>query len=346
MKKKFKNLISKEVKPFIIAEISANHEGSLAKAKRMITQAKKAGVSAVKIQTYEAENMTLNVDKKDFMIKHGLWKGRKLFDLYKKAQTPFSWHKRLFEHADKERILIFSSVFDYAGVDLLENLKVPFYKIASFEITDLPLIEYIATKKKPILLSTGMANEKEIGDALEVIKKHDIADILLFHCISSYPSKVEEYNLKMIKTLEKKFKTLVGLSDHTLGSEAALASIALGAVAIEKHFKLNKNDKGLDAEFSCDQEEIKKLVIKTSQIWRGLGSGSYQRAKEEKKNINFRRSLYFIKDIDKGKKINRDDIKSIRPAFGLEPKHLKKVLTKKTKKFIKIGDRVSWDNIE
>ncbi len=346
MKTKFKSLISKKVKPFIIAEISANHGGSLSKAIRMITAAKKAGASAVKIQTYEADSMTLDSNKNDFKINHGIWKGNKLFDLYKKAQTPFSWHKSLFNHAKKLGILIFSSVFDQRGVDLLDDLKVPFFKIASFEITDIPLIEYVASKNRPILLSTGMANEKEIGDALETIKLKGINEILLFHCISSYPSKVEEYNLNMINTLEKRFKVLVGLSDHTLGFEAALASVALGAVAIEKHFKIKKNDKGIDSKFSSDPEDIKKLVLKTEQIWKGLGAGKYERSIEEKKNISFRRSLYFVSNLKKGEKISKEDIKSIRPGFGLEPKYLNKVIKKKTKKQIKIGERVTWDNIE
>ncbi len=346
MKKTFKNLIDKGLKPFIIAEISANHCGSILKAKKMITAAKTAGASAVKIQTYEADSMTINSNKSDFKIKHGIWKGQKLYDLYKSAQTPFAWHERLFEHANKVGITIFSTPFDHRGVDLLERLNVPFYKVASFEITDLLLIEYIASKKKPILLSTGMSNEKEIGEALEIIKSKGVKEVLLFHCISSYPAKVEEYNLNMIKTLEKRFKTLVGLSDHTLGNEAALAAVALGAVAIEKHFKLNTNDKGPDSKFSSDPIEMKSLVVNTNEIWKGLGLGTYQRAPEEKKNILFRRSLYFMRDLNKGHQISKDDVRSIRPGYGLKPKYLKKVLTKKTKKIVKIGDRVTWDKIE
>ena len=346
MKKLFKNIIAKNIKPFIIAEISANHGGSLAKAKKMITAAKKSGADAVKIQTYEADSMTINSSKSDFKIKHGIWKGQNLFDLYESAKTPFSWHKSLFNYAKKEGITIFSTPFDYKAVDLLDSLNVPFFKIASFEITDLPLIEYIASKNKPILLSTGMSNKKEIGDALELIKSKGINEILLFHCISSYPAKVEDYNLNMIKTLENEFKTLVGLSDHTLGAEAASAAVALGAVAIEKHFKINKNDKGPDAAFSSDPNEIKKLVNITNKIWKGLGRGNYNRAPEEKKNIIFRRSLYFVKSLKKGTVIKKEDIRSIRPGYGLQPKYLEKVITMKTKKKINVGDRVSWSNIE
>ena len=346
MKSSFKNIIAKSIKPFIIAEISANHDGSLEKAKQMITVAKKSGADAVKIQSYEAESMTINSSKSDFRIKHGIWKGHNLYDLYRSAKTPFSWHESLFNHAKKEGIIIFSTPFDDKAVDLLDNLRVPFFKIASFEITDLPLIEYVASKKKPILLSTGMSNEKEIGEALEVIKSKGVSEVLLFHCISAYPAKVEEYNLNMIKTLEKKFKTLVGLSDHTIGNEAALAAIALGAVAIEKHFKVNKDDKGPDALFSSDPDEFKKLISKTNQVWKGLGSGGYQRASEEKKNIVFRRSLYFVKDLDKGKMISKGDVRSVRPGYGLKPKYLKKVMTMKTKKKVSVGDKVTWSNIE
>jgi pseudaminic acid synthase len=346
MKNFFKELLSNQLKPFIIAEISANHGGSITKAKKMIKAAKKAGVDAVKIQTYEADSMTINSHKEDFRIKHGIWKGQKLYDLYKTAQTPYAWHHSLFEFAKKEGILIFSTPFDYKGVDLLEKLKVPLYKIASFEITDHPLIEYIASKNKPILLSTGMSSEKDIGEALEVIKTKGLKEILLFHCISSYPAKVEDYNLNMIKTLAKDFKTLVGLSDHTLGIEAALASVALGAVAIEKHFKLSKNDLGPDSQFSSDPKEMRDLVTKTHEVWKGLGSGNYERAIEEKKNLVFRRSIYFIKDLKEGHIISKDDIKCIRPSFGLEPKNIKKVISKKTKLKIKKGDRVTWDKIE
>ena len=346
MNKKFQKFISKKSKPFIVAEISANHGGSLIKAKRMIDAAKKAGASAVKIQTYEADSMTIKSNAKDFKINHGIWKGRYLYDLYDTAKTPFAWHKSLFKYAKEKKILIFSTPFDYKGVDLLDSLNVPFFKIASFEITDTPLIEYIASKRRPILLSTGMSNESEIGDALEIIKSKGIKDILLFHCISSYPSKVEEYNLNMIKTLEKKFHTLVGLSDHTLGIEASVAAVALGAVAIEKHFKLNKNDKSPDALFSSDPSEIKSLVIGTNNIWKGLGLGNYNRTREEKKNISFRRSLYFVKELEKGSIIKEGDIRSIRPGYGLEPKYLEKVITMKTKKKVFVGDRVSWKNIK
>ena len=205
MNRKFKSLISERARPYIIAEVSANHCGSIVKAKNIITAAKKSGASAVKIQTYEAENMTIDCDKPDFKIKHGLWAGHKLFDLYKSAQTPFLWHERLFSHAKKEGITIFSTPFGDEGVDLLEKLDVPFFKVASFEITDTSLLEYIASKKKPILLSTGISSKKEIGDALEIIRSKGVNDILLFHCISSYPAKAEDYNLNMIKTLKKTF---------------------------------------------------------------------------------------------------------------------------------------------
>ena len=346
MKKTFKNVIGKNMKPFIIAEISANHNGSLEQAKKLISAAKKAGADAVKIQTYEPESMTINSNKEDFKIKHGIWKGKKLYNLYKQAQTPFSWHKELFNQAKKNKILIFSTPFDFKAVDLLESLKVPFYKIASFEITDHPLIEYIAEKKKPIFLSTGMANKGEIKEALKIIKSKGVKDVLLFHCISSYPSKVEEYNLNMINTLAKDFNTHVGLSDHTTGNEAALASIALGAVAIEKHFKLETSNDSPDSKFSIDPVYMKNLVSQSKNLWKGLGGGNYERAKEEKQNLIFRRSLYFVRDLKKGEKISKDNIKSLRPSFGLQPKHLKKVLGKKVKSDVKSGDRVTWQVVK
>lgn len=346
MKKNFKDLLSINSKPFIIAEISANHLGDIVKAKRLIAAAKNAGASAVKIQTYEASSMTIDSSRADFKIKHGMWKGQKLYDLYKQAQTPFNWHEDLFDFAKKEGIIIFSTPFDNEGVDLLEKLKVPFYKIASFEITDLLLIEYIASKKKPVFLSTGIATEKEIGDALEIIKSKGVKDILLFHCISSYPAKVEEYNLQMINTLKKTFNTLVGLSDHSLGSEASIGAIALGAVAIEKHFKLNQSDNSPDSEFSIDPQQMKELINKVNKVWKGIGTGKYKRTSEEKKNLIFRRSLYFIRNVEKGKKITPSDIKSIRPGYGLKTINYKKILNRKTKKNVRIGDRVTWENIE
>mgnify|MGYP001345046783 CR=1 FL=1 len=280
MNKKFQKLISSKSRPFIIAEISANHGGSFKKAKKMIDAAKKAGASAVKIQTYEADSMTIESNKKDFQIKHGIWKGKNLYDLYDSAKTPFAWHKSLFRYAKERKILIFSTPFDSEAVDLLDSLDTPFFKIASFELTDIPFIEYVASKGRPILLSTGMSNEEEVGEALETIKSKGVNDVLLFHCISSYPSKVEEYNLNMIKTLQKQFNTLIGLSDHTLGIEASIAAIALGAVAIEKHFKLKKNDKTLDSKFSISPEEMEELIIKSKETW--LTLGKEKKIKEKK----------------------------------------------------------------
>ena len=344
-KNKFNSLIGEGRKPFIIAEVSANHNGSFLRAKKLISAAKSVGASAVKIQSYEAESMTINVNKPDFQIKHGLWKGKKLFKLYDEAKTPFLWHKKLFSHAKKEGILIFSSPFDFKAVDLLEELKVPMYKVASFEITDLPLIEYISKKKKPMLISTGMASETEIGEAIEVVKSNGVKDILLFHCISSYPSRVEEYNLKMIKTLKKQFKTFVGLSDHTLGIEAATASIALGAVAIEKHFALNTKLKGPDSAFSIEPEEMKKLILSCNNVWKGLGKGSFKRSLKERKNKVFRRSIYFVKELAKGEKIKKEDIRVIRPGLALAPKYYKQILGRKINKNVKPGDRVELKNI-
>ena len=346
MDTKLSQIIGKNKKPFIIAEMSANHNGSLENAKEIISVAKKIGVDAVKIQTYQADSMTLDSNKSDFLIKHGIWKGYKLFDLYNKAQTPPFWQEELFNHARKENILIFSSIFNPSDIDLLMSLNTPIFKIASFELTDIPLIKKVAKTKKPIFLSTGMASEIEIEEALNVINKYSSAEVLLFHCISSYPAKVEEYNLRMIETLEKKFGVLVGLSDHTIGIEASIAAVSLGAVAIEKHFSINHAPDGVDSSFSINPSEMKKLLSKTSAAWKGLGKGNFIRTSEELKNKVFRRSLYFCKNIKKGGIISKENIAIIRPSLGLEPKYFDKVLGMRVKKDVEKGDRVIWDILE
>ena len=346
MEFKFSQIIGKNKKPFIIAEMSANHEGSLNHAKKIISRAKQIGVDAIKIQTYQAEAMTINSDKSDFLIKHGIWKGNKLYDLYKKAQTPISWQKELFDHARKEKVTIFSSVFNPSDIDYLMNLNTPIFKIASFELTDLPLIKAVALTKKPIFLSTGMASEREINEALNIIFKYGGKELLLFHCISSYPAKAEEYNLNMIKTLEKKYGVFVGLSDHTIGIETAIASISLGAVAIEKHFSINEQSNGVDSSFSINPEGMKQLLEKTTLVWKGLGKGDFIRTKEEIENKVFRRSIYFNQNLKKGSIITKDNIIIVRPSFGLEPKNYKNILGMKLKKNVEKGDRVSWEVLE
>ena len=338
--------IGKDNSPYIVAELSANHNGSLKKAKQIIKSAKDNGADAIKIQTYTADSMTIDSEKEDFQVRGGLWDGYKLYDLYKEASTPYDWHEELFKYAKEIDITIFSSPFDEEAVELLESLNTPAYKIASFELTDLPLIEYIANKKKPLLISTGMGNRNEIKEAVETAKMGGCKEILLFHCISSYPTPTKESNLSILKKIKSEFEVEVGLSDHTLNNTAAIASVALGAVAIEKHFTLDRREKGPDSEFSIEPKELKNLKDQTKDCWEALGNNDLSRPNIENKNKAFRRSLYFIKDLKKGDLITENDVRRIRPGFGLPPKMLSKVLSKKIKVDVKKGDRVRWEVIE
>ena len=269
----------KDKKISIIAEAGVNHNGSINRAKKSIEEAKNAGADAIKIQTYTAETMTINCNKKDFIIKEGLWKGYTLYDLYKEAHTPFEWHKELFEYAKEVGITIFSSPFDESAVELLEELDTPAYKIASFELCDLPLIKYIAKTKKPILMSTGMASIKEIEEAVETARKNGCDDLLLFHCISAYPAPLKDANLKNISYLKEKFNIEVGLSDHTYGTTAAIAAISLGASAIEKHFCLSRELGGHDSQFSIEPFELRELKEISIKVWESLGSSKFGRSK-------------------------------------------------------------------
>ena len=336
-------LIGQNYPPYIVAELSANHNGSIEKAKETILAAKNSGADAIKIQTYTAETMTIDSDKEDFLIKGGPWNGYKLYDLYNEAGTPFEWHKELFKYSEEIGITIFSTPFDEKAVDLLEDLNCPAYKIASFELTDLPLIKYVSRTKKPILMSTGMATEKEIFEAVEIAKSNGCNDLLLFHCISSYPAPTNQSNINMITTLKKRFDVEVGLSDHTLNNISAIASIALGACAIEKHFIIDRNQKGPDSSFSIEPKELDELVKTSYSCWECLGKGNFERAEVELKSKNFRRSIYFVKDMKEGQKITFNDIRRIRPGFGMPPKFFDQVLNKKVLKDIYTGDRVTWD---
>ena len=333
-------------KPYIIAELSANHSGSIDIALDTIKTAKECGADAIKLQTYKANSMTLNSEKDDFLIKEGLWKGKRLYDLYEEASTPYEWHEELFHYAKKIGITIFSSPFDETAVDLLDELGAPAFKIASFEIVDLPLIKYAASKGKPLLISTGMASENEIDEALDVAKEYGNGEILLFHCISNYPTVTEDSNIRMISTLRDKYDFEIGLSDHTLDETAALAAVSLGACAIEKHFILNDKINGPDSSFSILPEDLKSLKIKTNECWQALGSGKFIRPITEKKNKVFRRSLYFVKNMKKGDFITKDNVKRIRPGYGISPKFLDQILNKKVNKSVKVGDRVSWELID
>jgi N-acetylneuraminate synthase len=329
--------------PLIIAEVSANHNGSLDRALATITAAKKCGADAVKIQTYTADTMTIDCDLPDFRIKGGLWDGYKLYDLYKWAQTPYEWHPALFEHAKKFGITLFSTPFDETAVDLLKSLKTPAYKIASFELTDIPLIEYVAKTRKPMILSTGMATEQEIEEAVISARKSGCKELVLLHCISSYPTPIDQAHLRQISALAEKFKVPIGLSDHTLGTTAAVASVALGACVIEKHFTLSRADKGPDCEFSLEPQELKRLCQEVKEAWLALGSHGFSRQKAEEGSKVFRRSLHFIKNLPAGSVIQEKDIRRIRPGTGLHPKEFPNILAKSLQKPAYAGEAVSWD---
>ena len=335
--------IGKGHKPYIIAELSANHNGSLAKALQTIEEAAKCGADAIKLQTYTPDTMTIDCDAKDFQISGGLWDGYKLYDLYKWAQTPFEWHEAMFKKARELGITVFSTPFDETAVDLLEELNTPAYKIASFEVTDLPLLKKIAQTGKPIIMSTGMANLEEIEDAVRTIKENGCKELVVLHCISSYPSPIDQANLATIPDIASKFDCLSGLSDHTMGTVVSVASIALGACVIEKYFTLDRNDKGPDSEFSLEPHELKKLCEETKAAWQAIGEAGYERKPAEKENVKFRRSIYFVKDIKTGEKITEEHIKRIRPGFGLAPKHFEELLGKTVKADIKRGTATSWD---
>ena len=331
---------SSKTKPFIIAELSANHNGSIERAFESIKMAKEAGADAIKIQTYTADTITIPCDNDEFKIKGGLWDGWNLYDLYKEAHTPYEWHKPLFDYAQEIGITIFSSPFDRTAVDLLEELNTPFYKVASFEIIDLPLIKYIAQTKKPMIISTGMANLKEITEAVKVAKENGCHDLVLLHCISSYPAPVEQSNLLTIPDLAKRFNTSVGLSDHTIGTLVATTSVALGAAVIEKHFTLSRKDKGPDSEFSIEPKELKQLCIDSKIAWEALGEAGYELKKAEEKT--YRRSLYVVKDIKKGEKFTSENMRSIRPGYGLAPKYYETLLGAKVVKAVKKGTPTDW----
>jgi len=304
-------------KTFIIAELSANHNGNLQVALDTIKAAKEIGADAIKLQTYTADTLTLDCDKEDFIIKGGtLWDGRKLYDLYKEAYTPWEWHEELFAYARKIGIDIFSTPFDKSAVDFLETLNPTCYKIASFEITDYELVRYTASKGKPIIISTGIATKEEIKDVVEICKKEGNRDIILLKCTSAYPAPLEEANLKMIPDLAKTFGVLSGFSDHTLGINAPIVAVALGAKVIEKHFILDKSIGGPDADFSLDKKAFSEMIKAIRDTEKLLGKVDYSMSEKKQKSRQFSRSLYVSKDIKKGEKFTEENIKSVRPGYG------------------------------
>jgi pseudaminic acid synthase len=326
-------LISKnplKKKPFFIAEISANHNGSLFHAKKLIKIAKKYGADAVKLQTYNPSSMTIDSNKLDFKIRGGLWNGKYLWDLYEKAQTPFEWHKELFDYAKKLKIICFSTPFDETAVDLLESLNCSFYKVASFEMNHIPLIKKIAQTRKPIIISTGMANLKEIDLAYKTAKKNGAKEIMLLYCVSNYPSKISDFNFNNINILKERYKCKVGFSDHSTDNKVVAAAIAAGAEVIEKHIALEGQKKGFDLAFSLKGKEIKDYaqVIKDTSLM--MGKEYFFRNKSENQSLQFRRSIYAVSNIKKGEKFTKKNIRVIRPGFGIQPVHFEKLINKRS----------------
>lgn len=332
--------------PYIVAELSANHNGRLDRALETLVMAKEMGADAVKLQTYSSDTMTIDCDQEDFQIKGGLWDGYNLYELYEWAQTPFEWHQALFAKAREIGITVFSTPFDETAVDLLEELETPAYKVASFEVIDLPLISRIAKTGKPVVMSTGMANVSEISEAVECARDNGCEDLLLLHCISSYPAPIEEANLRTIPDMADRFNTLVGLSDHTLGVTASIASVALGACFIEKHVTLSRADKGPDSAFSLEPSELRDLCSSAKAAWQALGKAGYDLKPAEEANVKFRRSIYVVSDINKGEELTSDNVRIIRPGYGVAPKHFQEVIGRKAKTKIKRGTALQWDYVE
>lgn len=311
---------------YVIAELSANHNGKLETALRIIEEAKKAGADAIKLQTYRPDTITLDCDSDDFRIQGGLWGGRTLFELYQEAYMPWEWHEPLFDHAHKLGITIFSSPFDNTAVDLLEDLGAPAYKIASFEAIDLPLIQYVASTGKPMIISTGMADADEIQEAIDAARGAGCHQLAILHCVSGYPAPPEDYNLRTLPDMIARFGLVTGLSDHTIDNTTAIASVALGAAIIEKHFTLDRNGGGPDDSFSLEPDEMSALCRDARVAWEALGRVDYGRKSSESGNVKFRRSLYFVRDINAGARITEDDVRSVRPGYGLPPKYLEQVI--------------------
>jgi pseudaminic acid synthase len=332
--------------PYFIAEISANHCGKISIAKKLIKCAKLNGADAVKLQTFTADTMTLKSNKKYFKVNKGLWKGYTLWDLYDEAHTPLSWHKSLFDYAKKIGITIFSTPFDETAVTFLEKLNCPIYKVASFEMTDLPLVKKIASTKKPIIISTGMASLKEIDLTYRTAKKYGANDITLLYCVSNYPAKNSDFNINNIKILKKKYNCRVGLSDHSLDQNVAITSIGAGAEIIEKHIALEKQKKGLDIKFSLKGKEIRKFKNAINSAYELLGKKIFFRNKSEKKSTMFRRSIFVCSNISKGEKFTKENIRRIRPGNGLEPKFYEKLIGRRAKKNLQKGNPLTTEDIK
>ena len=333
--------------PFIIAEMSGNHNQSLDRALAIVEAAATAGAHGIKLQTYTADTMTLNLSHGEFFIKDpkSLWEGRSLYELYEEAHTPWEWHKPIFDRARELGLIAFSTPFDATSVEFLESLEVPCYKIASFEIIDLPLIKQVAETGKPMIISTGMASIAEIDDAVRTARENGCKDLVLLKCTSNYPASPENSNLATLPHLKDLFGVQVGLSDHTLGVGVAIASVALGATVIEKHFTLDRSDGGVDAAFSLEPDELKQLVVETERAALALGQISYGPTDAERSSLQYRRSLYITKDLQAGDILSADNLRSIRPGHGLSPKNYNRVIGKSVNQDIQKGTPISWDYI-
>lgn len=335
--------ISVNQPPYVIAELSANHNGSLDTALRIVEEARKAGADAVKLQTYRPDTITLKSEAEEFRIRGGLWDGRTLYDLYQEAHMPWDWHRPLFDRARSIGITIFSSPFDKTAVDLLEDLNAPAYKIASFEAVDLPLIRYVASTGKPMVISTGMADAEEIQEAIDAARGAGCRELAILHCVSGYPAPASDYNLRTIADMIERFGHVTGLSDHTLDNTTAIAGVAMGASIIEKHFTLDRSGGGPDDSFSLEPKELADLCKGARTAWESLGRIDYGRKSSEVGNAQFRRSLYFVRPLSEGEVVKDSDVRSVRPGFGLAPKHLDAVVGKRITKAVEANTPVRWE---
>ena len=340
--------ISRENKPFIVAEMSGNHNQSLDRALKIVEAAAKAGAHMLKLQTYTADTITINSKNNEFFINNSksLWKGKSLYDLYKQAHTPWEWHEKIIKRSNELGILCFSSPFDETAVDFLEKLNVPAYKIASFENVHLPLIKKVASTGKPVIISTGLATELEIKESIQALEDGGCSQFALLKCTSSYPASPENSNILTIPDLRKKFNCEVGLSDHTLGIGAALAAISHGATIIEKHLTLDRNDGGVDSSFSINPSELKILVEESERAWQSLGKIFYGVTESEKEGLKFRRSIYIVKDINVDEKLTVDNLRIIRPGLGLAPKYYEELLGRKVNQKLKKGTALKWSMLK
>ena len=338
-------MIGEKFPPYVVAEMSANHNGDLNRAFEIIAAARDAGADAVKLQTYSADTLTLDHNGPDFSISEGLWKGQSLHDLYKSSAMPWEWHEPLIEYGKELGVTIFSSPFDSTAVDLLSNLDVPAYKIASFELVDYPLIRYVARQNRPMVMSTGMASKKEIEGAVEVARAAGCEDLILLHCVSGYPAPSQDYNLATLVDMRSSFGVLTGLSDHTIDNTTAIAAVALGACFIEKHVTLSRAGGGADDSFSLEPDELRDLVVQTKNAWESIGQVNFGLKSSEMSNVQFRRSLYVTEDIKQGEVFTDKNVRSIRPGFGINPKYFDAVIGRKATEALSRGSALKAEHV-